>query len=387
MATERTYTAAEVNNFFGLQIFRSLPSSSDENCFFSPLSITTALTMTYMGTRGNTAKQIKDVMKLSSLEKDVHFCFKELITDIFQYSPDPDLPDFKLANRLYGQKGFNFCPEYLAATHDLYGAQLEAVDFMKETESAREAINTWVEEQTVGKIQQLIAPGVLSAMTRLVLANAIYFKGKWTKPFMEYNTRDMPFYLSKSDTKAVPMMYQENPFGYYYDQSAKCKVLVMNYKGGKINMMIALPDDISGLAELESKLSEEVLRSWAQKIGGVKVKVTLPKFKFTKTFSLVDCLKTLGITDLFQVGKADLTGISDDLVVSKVIHKAFLEVDEQGTKAAAASAVISKKCCSMSRPRVEPREFKADHPFVFVICDQKSGAVLFMGHVLCPVTE
>ena len=385
MATENTYAAAEINNLFGLQIFRSLPSSSDDKCFFSPLSITTALAMTYMGTRGNTAKQMEDVMKLS-FGKDVHFCFKELITDIFQYFPNPDLPELKLANRLYGQKGFNFKPEYLVTTRDLYGAQLEAVDFIKETESAREAINTWVEEQTVGKIQQLIAPGVLSDMSRLVLVNAIYFKGKWTEQFKEYCTRDMPFYLSPSETKAVPMMYQEETFGYYYDQSAKCKVLVMNYKGGKVNMMIALPDDICGLAELESKLSEEVLRSWAQKVKGVKVKVTLPKFKFTKTFSLVDCLKTLGITDLFQLRKADLSGIAEDeLVVSEVIHKAFLEVNEQGTEAAAATAVVACFGCAMSR--VEPKEFKADHPFVFFICDRKSGAVLFMGHVLCPVTE
>ena len=182
------------------------------------------------------------------------------------------------------------------------------------------------------------------------------------------------------------MMYQEETFGYYYDQSAKCKVLVMNYIGGKVNMMIALPDDICGLAELESKLSEEVLRSWAQKVEGVEVEVTLPKFKFTKTFSLVDCLKTLGITDLFQVGKADLSGIAEDeLVVSEVIHKAFLEVNEQGTEAAAATAIVARCLCAMSR--VEPKEFKADHPFVFFICDQKSGAVLFMGHVLCPVTE
>ena len=201
MATESTYAAAEINNLFGLHIFRSLPSSSDDNCFFSPLSITTALAMTYMGTRGNTAKQMEDVMKLSSLGKDVHFCFKELISDTFQYFPNPDLPELKLANRLYGQKGFNFKPEYLVTTHDLYCAQLEAVDFIKETESARKAINTWVEEQTVGKIQQLIAPGMLSTMSRLVLVNAIYFKGKWTEQFKKYYTRNMPFYLSPSETK------------------------------------------------------------------------------------------------------------------------------------------------------------------------------------------
>ena len=387
MATQRCLATATLNNQFGLQLFKSFQSGTDENCFFSPLSITTALAMTYMGTKGDTAKQVENVMKLSSLGKEIHHGFKDLNSDIFPHPP-PNQYQLKLANRLYGQKGFNFVPEYLSSTRDIYGAQLEAVDFMKETEGTRKAINTWVEEQTAGKIQQLLAPGVLSADSRLVLVNAIYFKGEWIEQFDEVDTKDMPFYLSPSNTKTVPMMYQAENFGFYYDESTKCKVLVMGYKGGAVDMMIALPDNITGLAKLESKLSDDVLRSWSSKVRRVKVRVTLPKFKFSKSFSLVDCLKHMGITDLFQVGKADLSGIAkDELVVSEVIHKAFLEVNEKGSEAAAATAIVMMLGCAFGMKEEEPKVFKADHPFVFFIRDRKSEAVLFMGHVMCPVLE
>ena len=387
MATQRSYTAATLNNQFGLQLFRSLRLGTAENCFFSPLSITTALAMTFMGTRGDTAKQIEDVMKLSSIGKDVHHGFKDLNSTIFPYPP-PNQYQLKLANRLYGQKGFNFVPEFLSSTRDIYGAQLEAVDFVKETEATRKAINTWVEEQTAGKIQQLLAPGILSVDSRLVLVNAIYFKGEWVEQFKALSTRDKPFYLSLSNKKSVPMMYQEEHFDFYYDESAKCKVLVMRYKGGAIDMMIALPDDITGLAKLESTLSDDVFRSWSSKVRRVKVKVTLPKFKFSKSFSLVDCLKRMGITDLFQDGKADLSGVAEDeLVVSEVIHKAFLEVNEKGSEAAAATAVMMTRQCALVMKEEESKVFKADHPFVFFIRDRITEAVLFMGHVMCPVLE
>ena len=387
MATASPSTAAVLNNEFGLQLFKYIKLGTDDNIFFSPLSIATAVSMVYMGARGNTAKQIEDAIKLSSLGKEVHHSFKDLNSGLFSYPSSPQY-ELKMANRLYGQKGLKFIPEYLASTHDIYGAQLEAVDFEKETEASREAINVWVAEQTAGKIRQLLAPGVLTPYSRLVLVNAVYFKGEWWKQFSECNTRDRPFYLSTSSTKAVPMMWRTGTFGFFYDESTKCKVLTMEYKGGAVDMMIALPDDIDGLAELESKLSDDVLRSWSINVLQFEVEVTFPKFKFNKSCSLVDCLKRMGISDLFQDDKADLSGIAEDeLVVSEVIHKAFIEVNEKRTEAAAATTIMFKR--SGARPKLPrlPEVFKADHPFVFFIRDQKSGAILFMGHVMCPVLE
>ena len=385
MATQRIDLAAEANNRFGLQLYRSIQSElgPEENVFFSPLSIYTALGMTYLGTRGNTAKQMEVTMKLGPLGKEVHHAFKDLNSDMFGDSHP--FHQLKLANRLYGQKGFNFIPDYLAATQDLYGAKLEAVDFVQENEVTRKAINAWVEEQTAGKIRDLL--GELSADSKLILVNAIYFKGKWIEQFETNATRELPFNTS-SGVITVPMMFQQERFDYYYDESLKCKVLVMGYKGGKVNMMIALPDDTDGLGKLESNLSQEVLQSWNTNMRRPKVRVTVPKFKFTKSFSLEDRLKEIGITDLFQDDVADVSGIAKDkLVVSKVVHKAFLEVNEQGTEAAAATAVMMMLGCAFGMKEEEPKEFKADHPFIFFIRDQSSGAVIFMGRVMRPVLE
>ncbi len=391
MATQRSKCAADVNNMFGLQLYNSITKGSVDNVFFSPLSITTALAMTYMGARGDTAKQMESVMKLTSLGNDVHHAFKDLNSELIPMSPSLQQTSpyqLKLANRLYGQKSFNFVPEFLAATRDLYNAQLEAVDFVSQTEDTRKAINSWVEEQTVGKIKDLLAPGVLTPDSRLVLVNALYFKGSWIEQFEEYNTKPMPFHISATNTVDVPMMFQQEKFMYYQDKSNRCQILAMKYEGHKVDMMVALPDDVDGLAKLETGLTADTLKSWRSNLRTAECRVTFPKFKFTKSFSLVDHLKQMGMSDLFRDDKADLSGIAKDpLVVSEVVHKAFLDVNEHGTEAAAATAVMMMLAgCMPGKPEV-PKEFKADHPFLFFICDSSSGAVIFMGRVMKPVIE
>ncbi len=307
----------------------------------------------------------------------------------------------RMANRLYGQKKFTFETKFLDATEEFYQARLEALDFEGGFETARQAINGWVEDQTESRIRDLIEPGVLTEDTRLVLVNAIYFKAEWLSPFDKFHTNNQPFHWSSKDKITVPMMFNTLHFEFYHDNSmnhVNSKVLRMPFKGtdprvSKLEMMLVLPDKIDDLAKLETKLCAKLLDYWRSKTKREKVRVTLPKFKFTQDFSLSKKLQDIGMRDLFSdvpaPGGANLEGIStkDDLYVSDVIHKAFLEVNEGGCEAAAATAVVIAKKRGAAfgrRPTPEPKIFKADHPFLFFIQSVESGAVVFMGRVKRP---
>lgn len=349
---------------------------------FAPFSISTALAMTYMGARGNTAKQIEDTLSLptpTEVDESIH---KEIKVHNANLIGRSDVYVLKMANRLYSQKKFEFQPEFLNATRKFYNAMLEALDFAGHPEEARAAINSWVEELTERRIQDLISPGALTADTRLVLVNALYFKGEWVHQFKKTATSEHPFYLTESTSTNVPLMIQTDNFEFYHDKHLQCKILQMKFKQHKLEMMFMLPDSIEGLDDLESNLSSEVIQGWYAEAKSAKVRVMLPKFKFTQDFSLVQNLKDIGISDLFS-SSADLSGISekDDLFVSDVVHKAFLEINEDGCEAAAATAVVMrcKKRSLKSQP--EPKMFKADHPFLFLIHSIESGAIVFMGRV------
>ncbi|XP_037375066.1 leukocyte elastase inhibitor-like [Talpa occidentalis] len=372
------------NSAFTLELLRTLSEDSPGgNLFFSPLSISSALAMVFLGTRGNTAAQLSKTLHFDAAEK-IHSRFQSLMAAVTK--PDASYV-LKLANRLYGEKTYNFLPEFLASTQELYGAELASVDFQGSCEGARKVINAWVKGQTEGKIPELLAAGMVDHMTKLVLVNAIYFKGTWQDEFRKEETRDAPFRLNKKDTKIVKMMYQKKylPFGYILE--LQCRVLELPYKGGELSMVILLPDDMedesTGLEKIQKKLTLEKLCEWTkpENMGHTDVRIHLPKFKLEETYDLKPHLARMGVEDLFSRSKADLSGMTEtrDIFVSKIIHKSFVEVSEEGTEAAAATAIVSRTCS------LEPVEdFVADHPFIFMIRHNSSGSILFLGRLCSP---
>lgn len=371
------------NTRFALDLFRTLNENNPTgNIFISPISISSALAMVVLGTRGTTAAQVSKALYFNTVE-EIHSRFQSLNADINKRGAPYIL---KLANRLYGEKTYNFLPEFLASTQKMYGAELASVDFQHTSEDARKVINEWVKGQTEGKIPELLVAGMVDNMTKLVLVNAIYFKGNWQEKFMKEATTDTPFRLNKKDTKIVKMMYQKKKFPYGYIQDLKCRVLELPYQGEELSMVILLPDDIeddsTGLKKIEKQLTLEKLREWTkpENLDLIEVNVHLPRFKLEESYNLNSHLARLGIEDLFN-SKADLSGMSGarDLFISKVVHKSFVEVNEEGTEAAAATAGIATFCMLM------PEEnFVVDHPFIFFIRHNPSTNILFLGRLSSP---
>ncbi|XP_014644264.1 PREDICTED: leukocyte elastase inhibitor [Ceratotherium simum simum] len=372
------------NTRFAVDLFRTLNKDNPTgNIFISPLSISSALAMIFLGTRGRTAAQVAKTLHFDTVE-EIHSRFQNLNADINKCGASYIL---KLANRLYGEKTYNFLPDFLASTQKMYGAELASVDFQQASEDARKEINEWVKGQTEGKIPELLAAGVVDNMTKLVLVNAIYFKGNWQEKFMEEATTNAPFRLNKKDTKTVKMMYQKKKFPYGYIKDLKCRVLELPYQGKELSMIILLPDDIedesTGLKKIEEQLTLEKLREWTkpENLYLVDVSVHLPRFKLEESYNLNSPLAHLGIQDLFSSGKADLSGMSGarDLFISKIIHKSFVEVNEEGTEAAAATGGFATVVML-----VPEENFNADHPFIFFIRHNPSTNILFLGRLSSP---
>jgi serpin B len=406
----------EGGNAFGLSLYSRLAAAKEGNLFFSPASIHTALAMTYAGARGGTADQMCRTLRFPMEEKleagkpdagphelekrlvpwpkdKLHSAFGRLIEKLNTPQMVPTMekgkvvrrPAYELTvcNALWGQKGFAFRAEFTKLVGSSYGAGLRHVDFVAEREAARRTINTWVEDQTKDKIKDLIPSGVLTPLTRLVLTNAIYFKSNWAEKFEKRATRDEDFTLAGGKKVKTPMMHQQRRFGYMEDKT--CQVLEMPYRSGELSMLVLLPKKADGLEALEKALARKGLQDYLTKIRQTEVRLTLPKFKFTSSFRLADKLKAMGMTDAFSPAKADFSGMTtaQKLFISAVLHKAFVAVDEEGTEAAAATAVVMA-LTSVVLPPPKPKVFKADHPFVFVIRHRETGAVLFMGRVANP---
>lgn len=264
-----------------------------------------------------------------------------------------------------------------------YKADATLVDFITNPENSRKLINDWIEQKTHGKITNLLVEGTVSALTRLVITNAIYFKGNWVSEFKKGHTKGMDFYFATNKSIKASMMYQKGDF--IYSQNPTYKVLVLPYVGCNVKMVVVLPNEVDGLSSVETELFEDGIgerniQSWVT-LRSTKTEVFLPKFKFSHGCDLVSTLESLGIVDLFSCGKADLSGVSgkNDLYVSSAVHKAFIDVNEEGTEAAAATAMVANSRCAMRFP-----VFKADHPFMFILYDKSSHTVLFMGRVYKP---
>lgn len=372
------------NTLFALELFRTLrENNSTGNIFISPFSISSALAMVFLGTKGDTAAQLSKAFHFDAVE-DVHSQFQSLKAEVSKRGASHTL---KLANRLYGEKTYDFLPEFLASSQKMYGADLAPVDFQHASDEARKAINKWVKDQTEGKIPELLAAGVVDSMTKLVLVNAIYFKGLWKDKFEKQDTTDAPFRLNKKDTKTVKMMYQNTKLPLGYIRDLKCKVLELPYQGEELSMVILLPEDIedesTGLQKIEEQLTLEKLREWTKRenLKNIDVHVKLPRFKLEESYTLNSNLGSLGVQDLFSSSKADLSGMSGsrDLFISKIIHKSFVEVNEEGTEAAAATGGIAVLAMLMHE-----EEFTVDHPFLFFIRHNPTANVLFLGRVCSP---
>jgi len=375
---------AEGCNRFAFDLYARL-KGAEGNLFLSPYSISTALAMTYGGARGETAEQMVKVLCLPASGGAIHVAYATLQSDLNAAGAKGAF-DLVVANRLWGQKGFAFLPDFLALVEKNYGAGLEQVDFVADTEGSRKTINAWVEKQTRDKIKDLLKPGILDAMTRLVLTNAIYFKGKWAEEFDKKATQEEDFFLTPEKKVAAPLMHQTKHFGYF--DGGEMHALELAYQGDRLSMVVLLPkrnvppgakDD---LAALEASLSADKVAGWLGQLRRREVRVTLPRFKTTAEFGLKGTLVAMGMADAFNPNAADFSGMTGtkDLFISAVVHKAFVDVNEEGTEAAAATGVVM---AGKSAPAPAP-VFRADHPFLFLIRDTKTGAILFLGRILDP---
>ncbi len=381
IADEKTDVKAAVksNNEFAFDLYdklKEVAEKKDGNMFFSPASIETALAMTYAGARGQTAREMKQVLHFTLEDKKLHPAFAKLAKVLSVKKRGLEL---SIANALWGQKEYKFLPGFLALNKNNYEAGLKEVDFENATEEARQTINKWVEDNTNNRIKDLIKN--LSPSIRLVLTNAIYFKGTWKYQFKKKDTKKEKFQLSKRKSAQVHMMHMKDA-RLKYLKGDGFKALELPYAGGEFSMLILLPDKVDGLDTLEGKLTGKNLKSWLSRMHKQEIaEVALPRFKMTKDYELGKTLAELGMPCAFNSARADFSGMtgSKELFIGKVIHKAFVDVSEKGTEAAAATAVTMDS--GMPAP---PPVFRADHPFVFVIRDNKSGAILFMGRVANP---
>jgi serpin B len=288
-----------------------------------------------------------------------------------------------VANRLWGQKGYNLNPAFLALTKENYGAGLEELDFLNQTEPSRLTINGWVEKQTQEKIKDLIPPGLLQKDTRLILTNAIYFKGNWSLQFSKAKTQELPFKRGQGEAVNCSLMSSRSRYGYMENESVQG--LRMPYAGGELAMIILLPKTADGLPTLERQLTPANLAGWVGKLVDDEVFVWIPRFKLTSAFQLSGALQALGMRDAFAYGKADFSAIEPkkELFIGEVLHKAFVDVNEEGTEAAAATAVVMR-AGAPPHAMPPPKIFRADHPFIFMIRHEKTGAMLFMGRLSDP---
>jgi serine protease inhibitor/ankyrin repeat protein len=369
------------NSAFAIDLYKGL-DAQEGNLFFSPYSISTALAMAYAGAFENTAMEMAETLRFSMDPRRLHFTFAKLQARMNKIQEGGNIALY-VANSLWPQEGHPFLKEYLSLVEKYYGVSIMAVDYQTDNtrEAARQTINQWVQKKTEDKIKDLILPGQLNDVTRLVLTNAIYFKGRWKDEFDPKNTRDAAFFLSAPKSIPVPTMYQEEVFG--YAETKSLQILEMPYRGGELSMLVLLPRRIEGLRQLERDLSVEDLRAWRSYLQHRKVIVYLPRFKTTFRVELKETLRSMGMVDAFQFPGANFAGFDGDprwFYIGEVIHKAYVDVNEEGTEAAAATAVEMM----LGGMPPQPPVFRADHPFLFLIQENSTGSILFLGRVADP---
>jgi len=364
------------------------------NLVVSPVSVATALGMVLAGARGETEQEIARVLHVAEVSRDeAHRAAADLQNDLNGRGEEREYT-LAIANRLWAHDDQTILDDFSALLQKHYGADIGRVDFINKADAAVKQVNAWAARATRDKIPRALDRNHVNAMTRLVLVNAVYFKAKWAAPFKERNTEAADFFRAANDKVQVPTMWQNGFFSFRHMDGVK--LIRLPYEDRKLAMVIVLPDDIDGLEELEARLTLDKFREWAQFKSERKrqeVSVGLPKFKFEADMRLNGVLALLGMPSAFDPETADLSGIDgikptdsnreEGLFVQHVIHRAFIDVDEQGTEAAATTAATKE----MKSAPHEPLEFYADHPFLFFIHDEETGAILFMGRVADPTAE
>ena len=369
------------NSEFAFNLYSKLKETKG-NLFFSPYSISTVLAMVYVGARGQTKEEMSRVLRFPTDNHQLNQAYLELQESLESLRKKGDI-ELNIANAIWCQKGEHFLKTYLHTLKKYYESGVHLVDFKSNPEVVRNFINSWVEKQTKNRIKNLIPRGILSPFSRLVLTNAIYFKGKWSNEFDKLYTKPSKFFISSSKSIDVPMMFQESKFRMV--EFEKFKVIQLPYVGNELSMIILLPRKYDGLGELEGMLKPENYQIWLSSLKRcpeTKVRVYLPKFTMTSQFSLSKQLQEMGMKSAFA--NADFSGINGkrNLFLSSVIHKAFVDVNEEGTEAAAATGAVVSLTSAMPRP---VPVFRADHPFFFVIQENSTASILFMGRVINPV--
>ena len=373
---------------FAVDLFAAFKKQERGNLFISPYSIAAALSMTNAGARGNTQAELTRALHLP--QSGGHAEMGALIAELNASTRNGQPRGFRLAvaNRLFGARGAKFLPDFLAVNASQYGAPLEQLDFMNALEPSRKTINQWVEQRTENRIQELIPAGQLTKDARLVLVNAIYFRSDWAMPFVKPFTKDAPFHIAADKKVTAQLMLRIGEFP-YYEEAGKLQVAELPYTGDELSMLVLLPAEKVGLDAFESSLSVENIQKWTAALAPRSVKLQLPRFKLTwGVKNVIPQLSELGIHDAFVYRKADFSGMDggNSLIISLVLHKAFVDVNEEGTEAAAATAVVTAP--GGAPPAVQqPKEFKADRPFIFLIRHKPSGATLFIGRVTNPLGD
>ncbi|XP_054439861.1 serpin B10 [Pteronotus mesoamericanus] len=389
-------------NQFALEFGKKLAESAEgKNIFFSPWGISTSLAMVYLGTRGTTAAQIAQVLQFSRDQdikshpesekkrktdfnlgkvEEIHSDFQTLISEI--NSPS-DAYVLKTANGLYGEKTYPFLNKYLEDMKTYFGAEPQSVNFLEAADQVRKEINSWVESQTEGKIVNLLPEDEVDSATRMVLVNALYFKGIWEHQFLVQDTTEKPFRINKTTSKPVQMMSMKKNLPIFHIDKPQAIGLQLYYKSRDLSLFILLPEDIGGLDQLEKAVTYQQLSKWtsADMMELYDVKLHLPRFKLEETYDLKSALRSMGMSDAFTPSKADFSGMSAEgqLFLSNVFHKAFVEINEQGTEAAAGTG--SEVEFRIKLPSIE---FNADHPFLFFIRHNKTKSIVFYGRLCSP---
>ena len=373
---------SDTSNAFGFSLFSNILQNDTGNVFFSPYSISNAFSMVYEGSGGSTKDEIQSVFHFNKNDTSRRESVKAIDSEL--NNPNEKFK-LSIANALWLQKDFPVLKDYTDTLGKYYSALATNLDFKTKADDSRQIINSWVENKTNQKIKDLFPPGSLDYTTRAVLTNAIYFKGNWTYQFNENQTKDDDFHVTDKQTVKVPMMTTKSNFKYLSDNDLQ--ILEMPYQGGNLSMIVLLPKE-NNLKSLTNSISAEKLNGWKSKLTPEQVTVYMPKFTLNTKYILNDNLVFMGMPTAFSPNNANFSGITDirvhPLFISIVIHQAFVKVDEKGTEAAAATGIGMSEATSVGPP---PIVFRADHPFMFLIYDNHTGLILFMGQVVDPSTK
>jgi serpin B len=382
-------TLAEGNSAFTWELYQAV-RAQEGNLFYSPYSISLALAMTYAGARGETEQQMAETLRFDLPQERLHPAFNALSLELAareaqsreQVESEEERFRLNIANAIWGQRGYEFLPEFLDTLARNYGAGLRVLDFQSEPEESREVINQWVSDETEEKIENLLPQGTITPDTRLVLTNAVYFNAAWQYPFMEGATREGTFRLLDGSEVTVPMMSQSE--GLRYAEGGGWQAIALPYRGVDMSMIVLVPDE-GDFSDLEGSLDAAQVESVLSALEYAPVNLTMPKFTYESEFDLTETLAGMGMPAAFGMGPAaDFSGMdgTQALQISDVVHKAFVAVDEEGTEAAAATAVVMAESAMM-----EEVQMTVDRPFIFLIRDNPTGTILFVGRVMDPREE